>query len=57
MFIQSWLLQNGRNSAPRAEYSTALEQWAQRLPGTAAPAPRGFPHIWISSTATAPGSL
>lgn len=56
MFIQSRLLQNGRNSAPRAEYSTALKQRAQRLPGTAAPAPRGVLHIWISSTATAPGS-
>lgn len=56
MFIQSRLLQNGRNSAPRAEYSSALKQWAQHLPSAAAPAPRGLPPIWISSTATAWGS-
>lgn len=42
MFIQSQLLQNGRNSAPRAEYSAALKQGAQRLPRAAAPAPRAF---------------
>jgi len=42
MFIQSQLLQNGRNSAPRAEYSAALKQWAQRLPGAATPGSRGF---------------
>lgn len=45
MFIQSQLLQNGRNSAPWAEDSTDLKQGARQLLGTAAPAPRGSTHL------------
>lgn len=42
MFIQSQLLQNGRNSVPQAAYSAALKQGAQQLPRAVAPAPRVF---------------
>lgn len=45
MFIQSRLLQYGRNSAPQAEYSTAIKQWARWLPCTAVSTPTGFPHF------------
>lgn len=53
MFIQSQLLQNGRNPAPCVEDPTDPKQGTQQLLGAAAPAPRGSTHLDFSHSCSA----